>query len=167
MSFPTARRGFAGHLVLAAATAGLLFTTACSSPPPPPPPTVVKLSMTTSADVNPTASGQGAPVVVRVYQLTSSAGFEKAEFFRLLNQDTATLGSDVVKKDEFLLPPGSTKKVELSPGPTVKSIGVFGAFRDFRNATWRGVADVPPNKTTEVTVNADAKGVTVAAKPGS
>jgi type VI secretion system protein VasD len=128
---------------------------------------VVNLSMTTSADVNPNQAGQGAPVGVRVYQLSSPAGFEKAEFFRLLNQDSATLGSDVVKKDEYLLPPGTTKTANLSPAPTVKAIGVFAAYRDFQNVTWRGTAEVPPNKTTAVTVTADAKGITVAAKPGS
>ncbi|MBV8913945.1 MAG: type VI secretion system lipoprotein TssJ [Acetobacteraceae bacterium] len=167
MPFPTVRRRFAGQAMLAATVAALLLPAACSSPPPPPPPTVVNLKLTTSADVNPTQSGQGAPVVVRVYQLSSPAGFEKAEFFRLLNQDAATLGSDVVKKDEYLLPPDTSKTVTLNPGATVKSLGVFAAFREFHDVTWRGTADVPANKTTDVTVTADGKGVTVAAKPGS
>jgi type VI secretion system protein VasD len=167
MPFVTARRRFAGHCLLSAAVAAILSAAGCSSPPPPPPPTVVNLTLTSGPDANPTASGQGAPVVMRVYQLSSPAGFEKAEFFRLLNQDSATLGSDIVKKDEFLLPPGGTKTLNLSPAPTVKSIGVFAAYREFRDVTWRGTADVPPNKTTEVTVKADAKGVTVAAKPAS
>jgi len=165
MHFVSARRRFAGHYLLPAAA--LLFVSGCSSPPPPPPPTVVNLTLTTATDANPTASGQGAPVIVRVYQLSSPAGFEKAEFFRLLNQDTATLGSDIVKKDEYLLPPSTTKTVNISPGPTVKSLGVFAAYRDFRNVTWRGTAEIPPNKTTDVAVKADAKGIAVTAKPGS
>jgi type VI secretion system protein VasD len=156
-----ARRQFAGHALLTAfAAAG------CSSPPPPPPPpTVVNLTITTTADANPSGSGQGAPVVLRVYQLTSTAGFDKAEFYRLLNQDAATLGADVVKRDEYLLAPGSKKTATLNPAPTVKAIAVFAAYRDFSHVVWRGTVDVPPNKTTEVTVTADAKGVTVAGKP--
>jgi type VI secretion system protein VasD len=144
-------------------------------PPPPPPPTVVKLSITTTADANPNSAGQGAPVIIRVYQLGSSAGFAKAEVFPLLNQDTATLGTDVVKKDEFLLPPGTTKTLTLTPAPTVKAIGVFAAYRDFGKVTWRGSADVAEHKTTDVTVKADATGIAVTskveppppAKPGS
>ena len=164
----TDRRRFAGLSFSAFAAALLAGMAGCSSPPPPPPPpTIVNLTMAPAADANPTASGQGAPVAVRVYQLSSPAGFEKAEFFRILNQDSATLGSDILKKDEYLLPPGATKTVTLSPGPTVKSLGVFAAYRDFRNVTWRGTAEVPPNKTTEVTVKLDAQGVTVAAKPAS
>jgi type VI secretion system protein VasD len=168
MRFVLARPRFAGPSILfSAISVALVALGGCAAPPPPPPPTVVNLTMTTAADANPTASGQGAPVSIRVYQLSSPAGFEKAEFFRLLNQDTATLGSDIVKKDEYLLPPGATKAVTLNPGPTVKSLGVFAAYRDFRNVTWRGTAEVPPNKTTAVTVKADAKGVAVEAKPGA
>ncbi len=127
----------------------------------------MNLTLTTSADANPTASGQGAPLVVRVYQLASSAGFENAEFFRLYNQDSATLGNDLLKKDEYLLPPGTSKTVKLEPSASVKAIGMFAAYRDFRNATWRGTADVPANKTTDVTVAADAKGISVKAAPAA
>ena len=126
---------------------------------------MVNVTITTTADANPTASGQGAPLVVRVYQLASPAGFENAEFFRLYNQDTATLGSDLLKKDEYLMAPGTTKSVKLEPASPVKPIGVFAAYRDFRNATWRGTAEVPANKTTDMTVSADAKGITVKAAP--
>ena len=144
----------------------LLGIAACAAPPPPPPPpTVVELKMSTTADVNPTATGQGAPVNVRIYQLASPAGFEKAEFYRLFSQDTATLGADIVKKDEYLLAPGSSRSVTLNPNSTVHAVGVFAAFRDFQKVTWRGVADVPPNKTTIVTVTANASGVSVAAAP--
>ena len=168
MRFDLARRRIAGPALLLSLFAITLFSVgACSPPPPPPPPTVVNLTLTTTADANPTGSGQGAPVVLRVYQLSSPAGFEKAEFFRLLNQDSATLGSDILKKDEYLLPPGATKTVTINPGPTVKALGVFAAYRDFRNVTWRATADVPPNKTTSITVNAGAAGVTLDAKPGA
>ena len=144
----------------------LLGIAGCAAPPPPPPPpTVVELKMSTTADVNPSASGQGAPVAVRIYQLASPAGFEKAEFYRLFSADAATLGADIVKKDEYLLAPGASRSVTLTPNSTVHSIGVFAGIRDFQKATWRGTADVPPNKTTIVTVTANASGVTVAAAP--
>lgn len=104
-------------------------------------------------------------MIIRVYQLTSTAGFEKAEFFRLFNQDAATLGSDVVKRDEFLLPPGTTKTVKIEPTPTVTAIGVFAAYRDFSNVTWRATTDVAPHVTTDVVVTAAAKGIALTAKP--
>ncbi len=133
-------------------------------PPPPPPPTLVNLSISTSADANPNSSGQGAPVIIRVYQLISSAGFEKAEFFRLLNQDAVTLGADMLKKDEFLLPPSSSKTLKLEPNSSVHSVAVFAAYREFGKVNWRSVADIPEHKTTEITVKADASGISLVAK---
>ena len=165
MGFVTAWQRFAG-LSLIVPTA-LFGVAACSSAPPPPPPTVVNLTLTTTADVNPSASGQGAPVVLRVYQLSSSAGFEKAEFYRLYNSDIATLGADIAKKDEYLLPPGTSKTVSVQPPTNVTALGVFAAYRDFSHANWRGTTPVPPNKTTDVSVRADAKGVTITAAPAS
>ncbi len=145
------------------AVALVLGLAACGAPPPPPPPTIVALELTASPDVNPTQSGQGAPVVVRVYQLAAAAGFEKAEFFRLLNADAATLGPDLVKKDEYLLAPGTTKKEKLTLPDTVHALGIFAAYREFRTATWRIVVPVPPHETTPVAVTA-AAGLAVAPK---
>ena len=90
----------------------LLAFAGCSAPPPPPP-TQVNLTLSATADVNPTTSGQAAPVVVRVYQLASTSGFEGAEFFPLFNQDQSVLKTDLVKKDEFLLSPGAEEDHHL------------------------------------------------------
>ena len=137
----------------------LTAVAACSAPPPPP--TVVQLTLTATPDVNPSPSGQGAPLVVRVYQLGSTSAFTGAEFFPLFNQDQATLGTDLVKRDELTLVPGQTKTLTLTPTEPVKAIGVFAAYRDFRHATWRGSADVPPHQTTKVTVQAAGDGISV------
>ena len=126
----------------------------CATPPPPVIPTVVELKITATPGVNPTQAGVGAPVVVRVYQLGSTAAFEKAEFYRLLNSDTATLGTDLVKKDEYLLAPGSTKTETLTIPDTVHAIGVIAAYREFKNVTWRVDAPVPPHKTTPIVITA-------------
>ena len=92
----------------------------CAAPPPPPPPTVVKLTLTASADVNPDPTGAAAPVVVRVYQLGSTSGFDAAEFFQIFNQDQATLKTDLIKRDDFLLAPGQTKTATLPPTDQVQ-----------------------------------------------
>jgi type VI secretion system protein VasD len=126
---------------------------------------VAQVKLTASADVNPTASGAGAPVVVRVYQLGSSAGFDKAEFFPLLNTDAATLGQDLVKRDEYLMTPGTTKEAALTVPDTVKAIGVFAAYRNFRTETWRATVPLPPHKTTPVTISLTATGLVVAPGP--
>jgi type VI secretion system protein VasD len=115
---------------------------------------------------SPSPTGQGSPVVLRIYQLGSTSAFTGAEFFPLFNQDQATLGADLVRRDEMILAPGQTKTLTLTPADPVKAIGVFAAYRDFSHATWRGTADVPPHQTTRITVRAAGNGITVTAAPG-
>src|SRR5580698_4082771 len=143
----------------------LLLLASCSGSPPPPPPTIVNVQISVTADINVTAEGQGAPVVARIYQLASKTAFDGAEFFPLYKTDAATLGPDLIKKDEFLLLPGSTKSLTLMPTDAVHGIGVFGAFRDFQNVTWRASADVPAHQTTAVTITVDRAGIKLVAKP--
>ena len=147
------------------ATFGLVSIAAgCASPPPPPPPTVVNVTLAAAPDVNAGPDKKGAPIVVRLYQLGSTAGFNGAEFFALYNKDSATLGTDLVKREDFELAPGQTKKATLSPQDPVKAIGLFGGYRDFSHVTWRGTADIPPHQVTTVTVTAAADGLTVNAQ---
>ncbi len=148
----------AGALSLAAWVSG------CSSPPPPPPPTVVNLTLITTADANPTTANQGAPLSLRVYQLAASANFNAAEFFPLYNADAATLKSDLLHRDDFLLAPGQTKELKLEPTDPAKSIAIFGAYRDFQHAMWRAATDIPAHKTTNVTVTAGHDGLTLKAE---
>jgi type VI secretion system protein VasD len=157
------------------ALAALLATavlSGCASPPPPPPPTVVKLSLVTTADDNPTVDGQGAPLALRVYQLGSAANFTGAEFFPLYNTDTTVLGTDLVKREDFLLPPATTKTETIMPADAVKAIGVFGAYRDVTHATWHVSADIKAHKVNTITVTAGHDGFAIKnditeAKPAS
>ena len=143
----------------------VIALTSCAAPPPPPPPTVVKISLAAASDANPGPDGQGAPVTLRVYQLASSAGFGNAEFFPLYNADAATLGADLLKRDDVVLAPGQTRDLTLMPRDDVKFLGVFAGLRDYQGAQWRGAVDVAPHQTTLVTVTASRNGVSLVAKP--
>lgn len=156
---PVLVRVLASGFVCAASLAGC-----AAPPPPPPPPTVVNITLQTTADANPTTEGAGAPLALRVYQLASPANFNNAEFFPLYTDDAGLLKSDLVRREDFLLAPGTTKTETIMPDPPVKAIGLFGAYRDFRHANWRGTADIPAHKTTNITVSAGRDGVTVKAE---
>ncbi len=153
-------RIFAGSLL-----AALLALAGCG-PPPPPPPTLVTVQINAGADTNLGTDGQGAPVAVRVYQLAARPGFERAEFYPLFNADVATLGPDLLKKDELLIIPGSSKTLTLSPTDAVHAIGVFAAYRDFQNVVWRVAGDVPAHQSTVFTVTADRTGLKLVLTPG-
>ena len=154
------RRHLIAGLVLGLAGCG-------DKPPPPPPPTIVNLQLSATGSANQTPDGKGAPVNVRVYQLGSAAAFDGAEFFPLFRTDKTTLGTDLVKKDEYLLTPDApVKSASISPMEPVKVIGVFAAYRDFQKVAWRATAEVPAHKTTTMTITADRDGVKLVATPG-
>lgn len=158
-----AARGTMAAWRAGAALAVAALLAACgSAPPPPPPPTVVQLSLVASANANANANGAGAPVQIRVYQLASPAGFEKAEFFPLLNTDAAVLGQDLIKRDDYVLAPGTSKDVTITPPDKVQAIGVFAAFRQFQTMTWRVDVTPAPHKTTPVKVTIASAGLAVA-----
>ncbi len=138
-----------------AMTAGILAIAACASPPPPPPPPVVseiQLQVLAGADVNPDARKRASPVTVRIYVLKSAAPFEAADFFSLFDKDTATLGSELVQREEFLMRPGDQKALPLKFGPEVKAIGVMAAYRDLERARWREVHTIDIGKAVELKV---------------
>ena len=137
---------------------GLLLA-GCGGPPPPPP-TVVEAKVSAAADAN-----GAAPVSLRIYQLVSPAGFEAAQFFPLFNGDAAVLKDDLVKRDDLLLAPGQSRSLTLSPPDRAKAIGVFGAYRDYEKVSWRGVAAIPPNATSVLSVTAGASGLSVKIEP--
>lgn len=149
--------------LLVAGFLGLAGVAGCAAPPPPPPPTVVNLTLTTTADVNPNAAGQAQPLALRVYQLGSAANFNGAEFFPLYNADAATLKSDLIHRQDFLLAPGQSQSVTLKPDITVKSIGVFAAYNTYQTAIWRASTDIEANKTTNIALTAGHDGVTLKA----
>lgn len=141
-----------------ALTLGILAVAACAkppAPPPPPPPPVIseiQLQVLAGADVNPDARKRASPVTVRIYALKSAAPFEAADFFSLFDKDTATLGSELVQREEFLMRPGDQKALPMKFGPEVKAIGVMVAYRDLERARWRDVHTIDIGKVVDLKV---------------
>ena len=131
---------------------GGLALVGCATPPPPPVVSELQLSVVAGADVNPDARKRASPVLVRIYALKSAAPFEAADFFSLFEKDTATLGGELVQREEFLLRPGEEKALPLKFGPEVKAIGVMVAFRDLERARWRDVHSIAIGKPAELKV---------------
>lgn len=120
--------------------------------PPPPPPTIVNLQIDTSADLNADINGNGAPVMLRIYELREQSNFNAADFFAIFNNEKATLAGDLVRKQELLLQPGETKSLSMNPDNDVQAIGFFAGFRQLDTAQWRAVANVKEHQTQTVQV---------------
>ena len=123
----------------------------CASAPKPVV-TTLQITVEASADVNPDARRRASPVAVRVYALKTLAAFESADFFSLFEKDQATLGGDLVVKEELLLKPGESKVLNLKLGPESKSLAYFAAFRDLEKATWRGSKAIAAGQVASIKV---------------
>jgi type VI secretion system protein VasD len=152
-------------VVLALAATGLLAA-ACAKPPviEPPAPVNVAVELTAAPDVNPDPNGRASPITVRVLQLADATEFGKADFFALWQNDTATLGSASLGRHEVPLVPGGTSSLSFKLPPTMQSVGIVAAYRDFRKATWRVNVPVPaqpaPGSTIRLAVGVNADAVT-------
>jgi type VI secretion system protein VasD len=149
------------HL-LAWTSVGVLAAGSCAKAPPPAPPSItiaappdarVKAPMTlaASSDTNPDATGRPSPVVVRVYQLKTDAAFNGADFFQLFDDEQKVLGAELISRDEFVLAPAERRMLDVTVSGETRYVGVIAAFRDIRNAQWRGLVSAP-RKGLTVTV---------------
>ena len=143
------------RLVAWVGLAALIGVGGCAGAPPPPKPTVVAATLQATASANPDARKRASPLVVRIYELKSSAAFEAADFLSLYERDQATLAAEMGAREEFTLRPGDSKPWEKTVGPDVRFIGVIGAFRDIERARWKAIVPVKANARNVVTIRAD------------
>jgi len=109
----------------------------CASPPPPP--RKLPLDIVAASDINPDPRERASPLTVRVFALKTPANFGSADFFSLYEKEAATLGADVVLREEMVLRPGESRQLVWTVSPDFRFVGVFAAFRDLERAQWRDV----------------------------
>jgi type VI secretion system protein VasD len=131
------------RLLAAPAIAAVALLWGCAPPPPPPP--VLDLQIVAGADQNPDTAGKPAPVAVHMYQLGATAKFERADVFAVTEREAATLGTDVLASEAFVLSPGETRTIARELKIGTQFIGIVVLFRDIDHATWRAIAKVAPN----------------------
>jgi len=156
---PRRRRELAGFGFL---LAGIILG-GCAKPEKPPPPVISRITMNlvAGADANPDARGRASPLTVRVYALKTSGAFESADFFTLFEKDQATLGAEMIQREEMLLRPGDNKKLEMTLPADGKALGVIAAYRDLERARWREVRVVEPGKPLVLTINFGARQIRI------
>ena len=128
---------------------GLSLVGCAASPPTPVQPKIVEpanLVITVAArnDVNPDIRGRASPLSLRLFELKSEAAFQNADFFALYDRDQATLGGDMLARDEVIIRPGETQTITRKANADTRLLGVIAAFRDLEHSVWRTSVAVPP-----------------------
>ena len=129
----------------------------------PPPPATLDLVIKCAPDQNPDNAGQPAPVAIKLFFLTASAKFERADVFALTERERATLGEDTAGSEEFVLRPGETRDIARKPKSGVQFLGVAVLFRDIDHAGWRAVQPVAASGPTKLQL--DIKGIRATLAP--
>ncbi len=137
-----------------------LLLSGCGGKEPPPPP-VLELTIIGGANQNADSSGKPSPIALRLYELTGTGKFERADAFALIDRDKATLGGDSAVSEEFLIAPGETRPVTHALLPNAQFVGIIAVYRDIDRAVWRATAPVARNGVTKLVVRTDALKVTL------
>ena len=138
-------------------TVAALLLTACATSEPPA--TRVLLQFQASADLNPSTSGQAAPVRVRLYELKSGAAFSRADYFSLVESPQATLAADLIEQDELLIQPGDRQELERTLDASTRLLGIVVAYRDLDSAVWRQLVSIPANEESRFDITLGARAV--------
>ena len=119
--------------------------------------------ITGSAGQNADATGTASPVAVRVFQLTNTAKFERADVFALTDREQQTLGTDSAGSQEVILSPSETQTMTIEAKPGVTAIGVVALYREVDRAQWRADAPIKANGPTKL--KADVGPLAISLKP--
>lgn len=139
--------------LLVAATA--LALAACANQ------TVVKTLLEANDKVNPDAHGRPSPVVVRVYMLKTPTAFHGNDFFSVFEKDQATLGTELLDREEFQMMPGDKRIFRKDLASEARFIGVVAGFRDLERSQWRASVEVRPKKTNYLRIRLDTNRVSI------
>ena len=139
----------------------LLALVACSSLPWPKFPTKIDSKILASFEINPDANGRPSPLVIRVYELKSQGSFNDADFFKLYDEEEATLGGDLLTRAEFELSPGEGREIAHKAHEQARYFAVVAAYRNIDNAQWRASTALELNKKNTLIVKVGKQSVTI------
>jgi type VI secretion system protein VasD len=133
--------------------------TGCSSMSPYSSTTKLDLSLTGSDQLNPDINGRPSPIVLRLIELKHPVAFENADFFSLYQRAKEVLSPDLVTFEELELRPGESRQLKLSVQPDSRYVGVFAAYRDLPESSWRYVIALQPEALNQASLQLDAQGI--------
>lgn len=131
---------FPWHLIKITPVAALFFLAGCAGTPEP---VVVRLDLHAKAAVNPDAQGRASPVVVKVYELKSTAAFDAADFFSVFEDGQKALGAELLNQEAFQLRPGERLELDRPLHLDTRHVAAVAAFRDLEHAQWRDSMAIP------------------------
>jgi type VI secretion system protein VasD len=125
--------------------------------------TITKADLTIEAaqNVNPDIDGRPSPVLLRFFELKSTAAFNNADFFSLYDQGVGELGADYVGHFDVEMKPGETKEIPKEFLPDTRYLGVMAAYRDINNAVWRRIIDIEVDSNSDLLITLNSNEINI------
>ena len=121
----------------------------------------LQLDVAADAALNPDPTGRPSPLALRLLQLRSATAFSAAGFFALFDAEAATLGPELVAREELALLPGSETRLQRVLAPETTHLAVFAAFRDFDRARWRALLPLAASEPWRVRLRASGLAISL------
>ena len=161
---PAVNKLISRSIIIFFAVAMTAVVSGCFKKDKPAPATIINAQVLASDVINPDVEGRPSPIVVRLYELKSLGTFNTIDFFPLYNQEAATLGGDLVYREEFSLIPGGKKLFTRTPAEDTQYLAVIAAFRDIDQATWKAAVPIPAERITNLIIQLDRLSVSIRAE---
>jgi type VI secretion system protein VasD len=153
-----------------ASVTSLLFVAGCAGTPKPTvaaisQPPMVKISFHAQPSVNPDLSGRASPVVVKFYELKSTAAFDAGDFFSIFDSEQKTLGAELLNSEVLQIRPGEILEFDRALNADTRYLAAVAAFRDLENSQWRATLAIPAKvKISRVLLNLDGNRIAIGAE---
>ncbi|MEO7244630.1 MAG: type VI secretion system lipoprotein TssJ, partial [Rubrivivax sp.] len=110
----------------------------------------LRLTMQAERLLNTDRQDGPASLALRVYVLRDAQAFQRASFDSLYDNDEATLGAALLRRETVHLRPGEQRELLLALGSDAHVIAVFAAYRELDRTQWRTQLAIPTDETVPV-----------------
>lgn len=124
-------------------------------------PTRLEANVIAADDVNKDPEGRSLPIVVRLYELKGTGGFQDADFYGLYDNEADTLGADLLGREELNLRPGQQQKIERATAADAQFLGVVGAFNQIEGARWKATHPLTSGEVNKVEIELGPNAVSI------
>lgn len=124
-------------------------------------PTKIDAKLLAGFNINPDTNGRPSPLVIRVYELKAVDTFNAADFFKLYDEEKATLGGDLISREEFEFSPGQGREITRKTNEQTLYFGVIAAYRNIDQSRWRASAALRLNSTNSLIIKIGKQAITI------
>lgn len=106
-------------------------------------PVPLEITIMATEDANPAINGRPSPVVVTLFELSTTSNFLSTDFFSLQSSGGTVLADELVGIEQHSLLPGEIRIIRRKAGLRSRFLGVIAGFRDLENSMWRTSISLP------------------------